>query len=943
MLSPAALVSNKSTLGRHQQGMTSMLVVAGVVALLMFLSVSDSGVLSLKKESVKNGWDISKAQMNANEGLNQLRAYFNSLNHNELSSIQGQFRLPVSGVCDHSQNGPVGEALPIAFRPTIAADRVTNGDQIEIYATISHREDYCLTPEPRNWKLNYRIIGSYQCAIQGDGACAKHELFGSMIPSENYVDTSCTQGANEVCENVEIPGADDRTETTYKTCGQQDAYEFKPLNLRSVGGFTMGEVYSRAVAANPNRIRDMSKMWKAPITVTGNVINGTRSAQMQAEGLETNLAVSFSENALFLGTHNLPPLPYYKPLEIGGQVIARDSAPAANGQTATTGVGLKVLGVHPTGGSGELTASAVGPVAVNYSYLNHPSNPGRDLNPDLLSPVLLQQTAGFSSSLAGNSAYTNTSYLRGLQGDTDRLLKHFLGLDLNDLQRVSREGTNSNLTSMLPIENAQRNSHGLFTSGSSTSDEKDWRKVGVVYYYVDVRSQPKTTLNYQQQGQTVNKSPVFSSGQGGTQSELNAQPAQEFCEDNPIKVPNGNSPATVNFEDLVNQYYLSNNNRTSAMNNQGNREPSLGCEVALEKQNPGLWQRIKDQHSILSTARFNADNTRNSDVQAADRDSQPRIAEKNQEIDRLQRDKDAALRRDDEAEAIRIQREMDRKIAERDTLVHEYNSLVYQADSKKNASYQTALQNWNDSLSQMQARNGYQSALNSGDHKKNKTIRVLVENRRWGNFVDYRSNSTPRWIRDHWNNPVNTSGGCLSWDTTAHFAPCRPPFSGAQSIHDNAVVVVDVRGTDGLYWRHLEYPAAQLIIVLGNLYVEDVILNSNIVVAGDLVVMNPGFAVAPRRWWGIPRYKKCSANLSSDSAPLITDSRRESTTKKMGGLFYFYTDRTDQARSCVVTKRINGGPSRTETVCRKVQSEFCEVETRTTKSRLEPSIRFFER
>lgn len=869
MSSRNALILNKPKAVRHQKGVTSMLVVAGVVALLMFLSVSDSGILSLKKESVMNSWDVSKAQMNANEGVNQLRAYFNSLNHNELSSIQNKFRLPVSGVCDDSKTGPVGEALPITFRRILSAERIANGDEIEIYATVSHREDHCLNPEARSWKLNYRVVGSYQCAIQGADACAKQELFGSMIPAENYVDGSCDSNG-EVCEDVEIQDTTSATETKFKTCGQQDAYEFKPLNLQTVGGFTMGEVYSGAVAANPNRINNLSKLWKAPLTVTGNVINGTRSAQMLAEGLETNLAVSFSENALFMGTHNMPPLPYYKPLEIGGEVIPRDSAPATSGQTATTGVGLKVLGVNPTGDSGELTSSKSGPVEVSYSYLNHPSNPGKDLNPDLLAPALLQQTAGFSTSLAGSSNYTNTSYLRGLQGDTDRLLKHFLGLNLNDLKSVSRDGTNSNLTSMLPIEIAQRASHSLFTSSSSTSDEKDWRKVGVVYYYVDVRSQPKTTLQYQQQGQTVSKLPVFSSGQGGTQSELNALPAYEFCEDNPSKVPNGNNPATVNFEDLVTQYNLSNNNRVSAINNQGNRDPGLGCEVALEKQNPGLWQQILDQYQTLSTARSSEDNTRNS-------------------------------------------------------------------------GNQTPQQSWNDSLIQMQARTAYQNALNSTDHKKNKTTRALVENRRWDNFVAYRSNITPRWIRDHWNNPVNTSGGCLSWDSTAHKVACRSPFSGAQSMHDNAVVVVDARGTDGVYWRHLEYPAAQLIIVLGNLYVEDVILNSNIVVAGDLVVMNRGFAVAPRRWWGIPRYKKCNANLNMASASLVTDSRRQNTDKKMGGLFYFYTDRTDQTRSCVVTRGTEAGTSRVETVCRPVQPELCEVETRTTKSRLEPSIRFFER
>lgn len=923
---------------RSQAGMTSLLVVSGVVALIMYLSISDSGILSLKKESVLNTWDTAKAQMNANEGVNQLRAYFNSLDHNRLSSVQAQFENPSASLCNDSKIGPVGSTLPRVFRPIMLEGRGAEGDKIEIYASLSHREDYCLRPEPGSWKLNYRVVGSYQCETQGTGACARHELFGSMIPAESFVSESCTEG-QQVCEMQEIRSGSFSSEVSWKTCGQNDAYEFKPLNLRTVGGFTMGEVYSGAVAANPNRISDPSVLWKAPVTVTGNIVNGTRSSTMLAEGFETNLAVSFSENALFMGTHNMPPLPYYKPVEAGGQVIGRSTAPVSDGQSPTAGIGLKVLGASPSGSGGTLSSNAAGPVNLNFSYLDHPSNPGKELSPDLLNPHLLQQTAGFSRLLDGASDFTNVSYLNGLRGQPDRLLKHFLGLDLNDVTRVSRAGVNTSLTSMLPIEVAQRSAHGLFTGNNSTADEKDWRKVGVVYYYVDVRSERVVDLDFERAGQPVRKRPVYSSGQGGSMAELNAQPPLLFCEES----PNVAHSPQVNFEQLVQQHNLSRDNLNQAIHGSQPRQPQLGCEVALERQNAGLWEQIKNQHNVLETERSNAQRSWVEEVGAAHDRYDSQIAERQSQIDQLVVDRNSQQSAGNQTRAAEIQISIDQLTSERNTLIAQRADLLRVADSLRGQRFASAEQNWNNSLSQMNAQQAYRDAVDSVEHKRNKTIRLLVDNPRWENYLAYRNNSTPRWIRDHWNNPVNNSGGCFSWDTTVNRAPCSSPFSGAQSMVDNAVVVVDARGTDGVYWRHLEYPAAQLIIVLGTLYVEDVILNANVVVDGDLVVLNRGFAVAPRRWWGIPRYKKCSAELAMNSSE-ISDARREDTNKRMGGLFYFFTDRTDQARQCVVSR--NDSAQNTTSlvqVCRTISEALCTPETRTVRSRLEPSIRFFER
>lgn len=923
---------------RSQTGMTSLLVVSGIVALVMFLSISDSGILSLKKESVLNTWDTSKAQMNANEGVSQLRAFFNSLDHNRLSLVQAQFENPSASLCNDPKIGPVGSVLPRVFRPIMIASRTAAGDKIEIYASLSHREDYCHRPEPGSWKLNYRVVGSFQCDIQGAGACARHELFGSMIPSESFVSQSCTAG-QQVCEEQEVSTGSTSSEVSWKTCGQNDAYEFKPLNLRTVGGFTMGEVYSGAVSANPNRITDPAVLWKAPVTVTGNIINGTRSSAMLAEGLETNLAVSFSENALFMGTHNMPPLPYYKPLEIGGRVIARSSAPASGGQNPTTGVGLKVLGATPSGSGGALASSASGPLSLSYSYLNHPSNPGKELSPDLLDPNLLQQTAGFSRSLNGTSDFTNASYLNGLKGQTDRLLKHFLGLDLNEVERVSRAGTNVTLNSMLPIEVAQRSAHGLFTGSNATTDEQDWRKVGVVYYYVDVRSQGAVDLEFEQQGQVLRRRPVYSSGQGGSVGELNAQPPLLFCEQS----PNVSHSPQVNFEQLVQQHNLSRENLAQASQGSRPREPQLGCEVALERQNAGLWQQIKDRYEVLQTAKTNAQRSWVDEVAAARDRYDSQIAGRQSQIDQLAINRDAAQSADNESRAAELQSSIDQLVNEKNTLIAQRAELLSGADSLREQRIANAEQSWNNSLNQMNAHAAYRDSLESPEHKKNRTIRLLVENPRWANFLAYRNNTTPRWIRDHWNNPVNNSGGCFAWDTTVNRAPCSAPFSGAQSMLDNAVVVIDARGTDGVYWRHLEYPAAQLIIVLGTLYVEDVILNANVVVDGDLVVLNRGFAVAPRRWWGIPRYKKCSAELEMSGSG-VTGASRENTNKRMGGLFYFFTDRTDQVRQCIVSRNdISQNTTSLVRTCRTVSEAFCVPETRTVRSRLEPSIRFFER
>ncbi|HEX4843267.1 MAG TPA: hypothetical protein VFV57_06310 [Limnobacter sp.] len=860
----------------RQRGIGSFLIVSGILGLVVFLSVVGTGSLSLRKEVAEDGWDITRAQMNANEGVAQLQAYFNALDHARLSEMLTAFPVVSPQFCNSAETGPAGDSRPMNFRIVMPADRQRDGDEIEVYAAISHRENACLAPEPSRWKVNYRVVGLHRCNVQGDGACARQELYGALLPSENFVSTTCTGESSQVCTMREVPvTGTSGVEVSIKTCGQDDAYEFKPLNLREVGGFLMKEVYSGAVDANPNRILDPSKLWKAPVTVTGNVINGSRSSLMLTEGFKTQLSVSFAENLLFIGAHNMPPLPYYKPLEVGQSVVHRAAAPAG-GVANTRAVELSVLGVTPAGPGGSLGGVA-GPLRFNHAYLNHPANAGRDTRPDLLDGTLLTQTAAQQQPLQEASPYSNTAYLRALHDRPDDLLRHFLGLDLGELQRVSRAGVGQDLRSMLPIERAQRAAQRIFQSGNVSEDEKDWRKVGVVYYYVDVRSQPRTQVNYERNGQAASASVVYSSGQGLTLEELGRMPTLAFCEDT---VPNGNSPEAVNFSDLINQYNLAQNNKAIAQSSPGQRNPTVGCEVVLETESPGLWQQLLGAHAQWQSSLAAANNI-------VPTEEEPNLA-------------------------------------------------LY--------ALQQANQQWENFLSSSGVRQAYRNALNTQTHKYRKTERALLHASRWRNYQDYQSGSTPRWVRDHWNNPLNPSANaCLSWDTTAHRVACNQPFSGAQSTQDNAVVVIDARGTEGVYWRHLRYPAAQLVIVLGNLFVEDVMLNANVVVSGDLVLLGRGLSVAPRRWWGIPRYKKCSSALAMDGGDIQT-GERANTDIPMRGLFYFYTDRTDQVRSCVVSRDLGQtNTTRLESVCTAVPTQFCSTETRTSKSRLEPSIRFFER
>lgn len=880
-----------------QKGMGSILIVSGILGLIVFLSVSGSGSLSLRKEISEDTWDIARAQMNANEGVAQLQAYFNSLDHNRLSLITAAFPQVNPQFCNSVETGPAGHSQPLTFRLTLPADRVASGDGIEIYAAISHRENTCLPPDPVQWKVNYRIVGTHRCDVQGQGACARHELLGAMLPSENFSTTTCDSNTTEICTQKEVTVNSQSEEVSVKSCGQDDAYEFKPLNLRTVGGFLMGDVYSGAVAANPNRIRNLSKLWRAPVTVTGNIVNGSPSSRMFAEGFKTRLSVSFAENQLFIGAHNMPPLPYYKPLEVGGGVVPRAAIGGGYGSNGRD-LELNVLGVTPAGENGTLGGPG-GPLHLDYSYLPHPANPGRELRPDLLHETLLSQTANLRTTIQSNSVYLNTSHLSSLQQSADNLVKHYLGLNISDLKRVSRAGIDQDLNSLLPIEPAQRDAQRLFASGNTTADQEDWRKLGVVYYYVDVRSQPRHGIQYERNGQLVNASPVYSSGQGLVGNEFAQVPTIDFCE---TEVANGANPDAVDFRELVHQSRLAEGNRSAALYGGGQRDPTVGCEVALESQNPSAWRDILQAHDEL-------------------------------------------VRRLNEAASMR---------AEEPENSSGYGGLSYGSQSSEEESARrlaerrreaelSAYAQWEDFLRNSQSREKYRQALTAENYRMIKTERAMVDRPRWQSYQQYISGATPRWIRDHWNNPLNTSSNsCLSWDSTAHRVACSAPYSGAQSTQDNAVVVIDARGTDGVYWRHLRYPAAQLIIVLGNLFVEDVMLNANVVVGGDLILMGRGLSVAPRRWWGIPRYKQCSARLP-DNGAITTSSDRLSTDARMRGLFYFFTDRTDQVRSCIVRRSTGSVSTRLESVCTPVTQEFCSTETRTAMSRLEPSIRFFER
>jgi len=160
---------------------------------------------------------------------------------------------------------------------------------------------------------------------------------------------------------------------------------------------------------------------------------------------------------------------------------------------------------------------------------------------------------------------------------------------------------------------------------------------------------------------------------------------------------------------------------------------------------------------------------------------------------------------------------------------------------------------------------------------------------------------------------------------------------------DNAVVVIDARNTDGVYWKYLRYPAAQLVIVLGNLIVEDVNLNANLVVMGNLIVKNRGLALAPRRWWGVARYKKCTSPLTAGSSA-FTSGQRLSEPLSMGGDFYLFNGAAAKVHNCAWANHSGGQNIQTTQVCETFPSSCTAlVESSGSQAKVVIKQQFFDR
>ncbi|MCQ8897323.1 hypothetical protein NQT62_12855 [Limnobacter humi] len=856
----------------RQLGMAAMLVAASVAGLLSVIALSRSSNLFLHQNISENNYATAKAQLNAQEGLNQLVAFFNTLDQGRLSAVQQQFPNTNAGVCGGS-NPPPGNLQPISFRAVVQNTRTLDG--IQIYAALGDATNPCEQPTPESWKLYFRITGTYNCTGSADPLCALREMRGSLTPNPAAVDTTqCTTG-QPICKTVEttVSSSDDRI--NFKQCGQNDAYEFKPLNLRSVGGFLTGDAYSGKVSANPNRIRDERAMWKAPLTVLGDVINGTDSSKMLVEGFKTRIGISFSENALYMGAKNMPPMPYFQPMEIGGSVIPR--APASNpyrlNVPETRDIELNVYGTNLSS-NGKLSDSSAGPVNVNVAYA--------DENPDLLDGARIRPT---QTLLAKNLPSLNGNpFLQNLRS-SDAVLKHFLALNYSDVKTVSRDGVRIDLNSMLPIENAQKNAQGIFKSGSVSNDENDWKKVGVVYYLVDVRQRSKSTLTYtDQSGGIVTLNNVVHDNGSGYYDGVPGLDNRQYCDD-----LYGQSP---NFRSL----------------NGGCIDPVSLVDRGAFNDFQNRLQSYNDGEARLGRDLVNTQTRLNQQFEADKAALDPKSKTYNKQLQNLNDQLDIAIRDN----------------------TNNYNNQMNQLS-----------QGWNTFIA---GPNGYQqkytAALMNPDYLRQKTYDLLVTRPTALNHQSYLTTST-HWVRDYWNNPRSTRGtaGCFSDNKR----PCMSPYSGAQSMLDNAVVVIDARGTDGVYWKYLRYPAAQLIIVLGNLIAEDVSLNANLVVTGNLILKNRGLALAPRRWWGIPRYKKCSSDLTPGSDAFV-NGQRESGPYKMSGDFYLFSGASGKVSDCISTSRTGGSSTTAVQVC-DTPPVTCEVLRQSAGAKAKVLIKqqFFDR
>ncbi len=919
-----------------QGGMASLLLAAALCSLMAFVALAYTNDSLGRKESVKNNFESSRAELNLTEAIHQFRAFFESIDTNNVSNLTSVFQTGCINGEPNYQTIAGGFALPLG------PDRISDG--LSVQAIIGNKADPCTPPTPEDWKVYFKAEGNFDCVGAKATTCARRIQFGEI---DSTTEQPCVGGSagSQICTTETRTCDTSGWQYSFKQCSQM-AYEWKLFN-KGDGG--RGRPFNGLAYQKSLSDSDLNKLWKAPVTVTGDVINATPVNPMEAEGLKTAINVSFSENALFFGKE-LPPYGYFQPVEIGGGVISRPVSPKAAGVAATTDVYLNVYGTS-IGGNGRL-ADANSPFQVslppkqpgkaleNYNWLGFadPTDPAYDgvLSDPAVSIPLRSQGSLF------NPLWTSLN--ASLGSNADGPLGYFTGRATSHWKEVMTYNFpgNPSMNSLWTIEKAQENLASVIAnnsfSGGNDDEKTALRKMAAAYYYFDANANvPKQSVQVMDKsGQLINRNLIVGAGAGyyfgnSSANGLPPYPSSQQLARNFSLCLEKFDPKTWDFE-------------------RSTGDQPLSCIDPLEKSNQTRFNQLLTARQTYKTG---LDQIQTWKTQILDWQAQSNVAQLN-------------ITAYNAAVAQYKTQIASAQAAGTPSVVNQLNK---QLDAYLNGAQANWTQ-WNNTIAQMTLNiSGNQELINKKTAKINADWTMFMDGpagyrqdyiaaKTNVNYLDYvtkmrliglsRRDSLAAytgpgsWIGDYLNNPVNKGGsGCLNDNKV----PCTSnDYSWPQAMADNAVVLIDARGS-GVYLKNLRYVSAQLIVVLGDLYAEDVVLNSNLIVLGDLYLVGRGLAVAPRRWWGVPLQRQCTANLE-DGVWNARQSmgRRTVNSLKFPGVFdprFLGNVRID---ACVTVRAPVDNPSICQVpICVTTPPIPCEVQSIQTKSRMSLSSKYFKR